>query len=82
MDPARHPLGRTAQSEAAPAKEITFWGEVHKGRDWAVFVWQMVSRLDSPQAWLKALWMGIGALLMLVPKSVRCALLRLGVIAE
>lgn len=82
MEPVADPTQRAAQSRSAPAEEITFWGEVKKGQDWILFIRQMVSRLDSPQAWFGALSMGVGALLMIVPKSIRCALIKLGIIED
>ncbi|AGY60472.1 hypothetical protein [Gloeobacter kilaueensis] len=75
--------GNLAQgTQSVPEERITFWGEVKKGRDWLVFVWQMVGRLDSPVALLRALGTGVGALLMIVPKSIRCALLKLGIVKD
>ncbi|UFP93818.1 hypothetical protein [Gloeobacter morelensis] len=79
----RNPVGRTAPSavdpDQRPIDTITFRGEIEKGRDWVVFVRQMVSRLDSPAAWLRAIAMGVGALLMIFPKAAWCALVKLGI---
>ncbi len=79
----KSPVGRTApgavDSDQRPIDSITFRGEIEKGRDWVVFVRQMVSRLDGPEAWIRAIAMGVGALLMIFPKAAWCALVKLGI---
>ncbi|WP_218082310.1 hypothetical protein [Anthocerotibacter panamensis] len=53
-EPNTRPTVPNLPPELAP-KKITLWTEIEKGRDWVVFVWNMLKRLGGVRGVLHTL---------------------------